>query len=240
MYQRNEADTKHTENVCLRKQLKRLKQESKESKREIQKLHSQLTEVHKLRKILILILNYTNKMIIVLDSLLTREVITFEGLSSAINNLLLMPNNYRGLKWTKIYYMHELFAIKKYPKSGYVTSFTPGGSLHIAFFNAEASISIEPPHEAFTLVSLSASAAWNDDLQLAITAYRNSIEIHYHNIVLLFGRPQRISLQWKNIDKVILKSSGGTANSGTGQQAEAHVALTQLIIDNMAETKVHL
>jgi len=50
MYKRSEANTKHTENICLKKQIKRLKHESKETKREIEKLNSQLTQIHKLRK----------------------------------------------------------------------------------------------------------------------------------------------------------------------------------------------
>jgi len=49
-YKRSEANTKHTENICLRKQIRRLKFESKESNREIEKLNSQLIEMHKLRK----------------------------------------------------------------------------------------------------------------------------------------------------------------------------------------------
>ncbi len=150
-----------------------------------------------------------------------------------------MPNKYRGLKWTKISYIHESFAIERYPESGYTTSFTPGGSLHIAFFNEEASISIEPPNETFTLISLSASAAWYDNLKLAITGYRNSIEVHYYSIVLLFGRPQRIALQWKNIDKVIFKPSGGTAHLRGDELSGTYVALTQLVIDDLAERKTN-
>jgi hypothetical protein len=171
---------------------------------------------------------------------LTRETITFEGLSSAADNLLSIPNSYKGLKWTEISYMHELFAIKKYPKSGYVTSFMPCGSLHIGYFSEEASVSVEPPNETFTLVSFTASAAWNDDLLLTITAYRNSVEVHYDDITLIFGRPQCITLQWKNIDKVVFEPMGGTAHPGNGGGAGTHVALTQLIIDNLTERKNNL
>ncbi len=51
MYKRSEATTKHTENICLKKQIKRLNHESKESKREIQKLSSELNEIRRLSKI---------------------------------------------------------------------------------------------------------------------------------------------------------------------------------------------
>jgi UDP-N-acetylenolpyruvoylglucosamine reductase len=57
-YKKNEVATKHTENMCLKKQLKGLKHEYKEIKTEIQKLNSQLTEMRQLTsKILISIPN---------------------------------------------------------------------------------------------------------------------------------------------------------------------------------------
>jgi hypothetical protein len=136
--------------------------------------------------------------------------------------------------------MHELYAIKKWPKSGYVTSFMPCGSLHTAFFHESATINTELPDETFTLVSLIASAAWNDDLMLNITAYRRSVVVNNHNIALFFGRPQRISLQWKDIDKVILKPSGGTLHPGSGGGAGPYLVLTQLTIDKLGITDTNL
>jgi hypothetical protein len=118
-----------------------------------------------------------------------------------------------------------------------MTSFKPGGSLQIAYFYEPATINTGLQYEAFTLASLTASAAWNDDLQLTITAYRHSAEINNHNITLLFGRPQRINLQWKNIDKVIFKASGGTAHPGSGEGVLPHAIITQLTINNLVEAK---
>ena len=111
----------------------------------------------------------------------------------------------------------------------------PGGSLHLAFFEKEASISRESSDENFDLVSLSASAAWNDDSQLTISGYRNSIMVINQNVTLLFGRPQRISLQWKNIDKIVLKSSGGSLYPGIDENGGYYVVLTQLVINNLNE-----
>jgi hypothetical protein len=48
VYRKNEATTKHTESICLREQLNRLRNESKDSKSEIQKLRSQLTAIQTL------------------------------------------------------------------------------------------------------------------------------------------------------------------------------------------------
>jgi hypothetical protein len=175
-----------------------------------------------------------------LDSSITQEIITFDDLPSDIENAMRMPHKYKGLIWTRCYYMHELYAIKKWPKSGYVTSFMPCGSLHTAFFHESATINTELPDETFTLVSLIASAAWNDDLMLNITAYRRSVVVNNHNIALFFGRPQRISLQWKDIDKVILKPSGGTLHPGSGGGAGPYLVLTQLTIDKLGITDTNL
>jgi hypothetical protein len=152
----------------------------------------------------------------------------------------MIPSVYKGLKWTNMSYMHESHAVKNFPKSGYVTSFIPAGSLHIAFFKEVASISTKSSDEAFALVSLTACAAWNDDLQLTITAYRNSIQVNNHNIILLFGRPQRIFLRWKNIDKVTFKSSGGIAHSASGASAGTQIAITQLTTSDLADRKMIL
>lgn len=45
VYRRNEADTNHTENICLRAQLRQFREESKKNKLEIQELSRQLSEI---------------------------------------------------------------------------------------------------------------------------------------------------------------------------------------------------
>jgi len=178
-----------------------------------------------------------NELEIVLDSILSLKRITFEDLPSAINQSIRMPDKYKGLTWTNIHYMHELLARGKYPKSGYITSFMPAGSLQIAFFCEGATISIDPPIETFTLISFIASAAWNQSLQLAIMAYRNAEQIYYCEVTLFFGRPQRILLQWENIEQVFLKAFGGIPHPNNIGNNGAHVALTELVVNNLTETK---
>ena len=127
--------------------------------------------------------------------------------------------------------MHKSLATKTHPKSGYATSFDSGGSLHIAYFKDEASISVENTNETFTLISLDACAAWNDDLQLIITGHRNLTLINTHTITLLFGQPQHILLEWNNINKIIFKSYGGTTHPQSGGQAnDTQVVINQLKI----------
>jgi len=83
----------------------------------------------------------------------------------------------------------------------------------------------------FTLISFTACAASKDHLHLSITGHQNSIEIDTHTTTLLFGKPQLILLNWKDIDKITFKPSGGTAHPGTGRPAGLHVVITQLTID---------
>ncbi len=179
-----------------------------------------------------MIFNNNNKPIVVLDPSLGIAKITFDDLRSVVEESIRIPSTYRGLKWTDLSYAHERYWKKKHPKSGYAAAFTSGCDPHIAFFVDKASIAIERPNETFTFVSVTACAAWNDDLQLTITGHRNSTEINTHTATLLFGQPQLILLQWKNIDTITFKSSGGIkhlgAVSGVGG---SHVVITQLTID---------
>jgi hypothetical protein len=47
VYRRGDATTKHTENICLREQVRKLRDETKENKRMMQELTCQLHEIDK-------------------------------------------------------------------------------------------------------------------------------------------------------------------------------------------------
>jgi hypothetical protein len=164
---------------------------------------------------------------------MSQEVtIKFDDLPKVVGDWINIPSTYRELKWTGIFYGHESFLKTNCPNSGYVTSFTPGGSPHIAYFGEEASIDVEHSEKMFTLISLTACAAWNDNLELTIRGHRNSIQNNTHTTTLLFGKPGLIVLNWKDIDKVTFKSSGGTAHPGSGESAWLNVIITQLTINS--------
>jgi len=175
-------------------------------------------------------LNNNGKSTIVVDPSLKKASITFDDLPSAEEANKVIPSAYRDLKWTEIYYTHELLLKKQYPKSGYITAFMPGSSPHVAYFCKEASISVENSDKTFTFVSVTACAALKDDLQLTVTGYRNSIQTNTHTTTLLFGKPQLILLNWKNIDKVTFTPSGGTAHPDNVEWTGLHVVITQLTV----------
>ena len=106
-----------------------------------------------------------------------------------------MPTIYQGIKWTGVRYRHKEFANARQPKSGYRGSVIPGGSSHAAYFRDDASLRTEFSNRVFTLVSITACAAWSDDLQSTITRHQRSTQVDTHTVLLLFGRPQMILLQ---------------------------------------------
>jgi hypothetical protein len=79
--------------------------------------------------------------------------------------------------------------------------------------------------------SVSACAAWNDNIQLTIIGLRNSRQVNIHTTILSFGQPQVILLHWKDVDKVILRPFGGATHPGSSPVPLPHVILTQLTID---------
>ncbi|CAF4080939.1 unnamed protein product, partial [Rotaria sordida] len=198
VYKRADAISQHTEIICLKEQIRQARTESKENKDEIHELNAELNEIR------------------LLYPLITKMKITFDDLPIAADRSQLISNMYRGFIWTDIAYGNELFWKIRQPKSGYVTSFKRGGSRHIAFFKDNASISAGSRNHKFTFVSVTACAAWNDDLKLTIMGYQNSTSTNMHTTNLLYGKPQLILLRWKDVDKVIFTSSGGTPHPGNG------------------------
>ncbi|CAF3492398.1 unnamed protein product [Rotaria sp. Silwood1] len=215
VFKRADLNQKHTEIICLKEQIRQLQYESKEYKREIHELNLQLDEMR------------------IMNPSITETKITFNDLQGTADNCYRIPAQYRGLEWTGMNYIHKSFAIKNHPTSGYATSFMPNGSSYIAYFRGEASVSVKNPDEIFTLFSVTACAAWNDNLQLIITGYRNVLEIKKHTVTLLFGKPQFILLHWEDIDKVTFVSSGGTAHPGSGSATGPQVILTQITMDSL-------
>jgi hypothetical protein len=160
-----------------------------------------------------------------------KRIFNFSDLPTAVDAVKAIPDIYQGIRWSGIAYIHKEYVSAKHPDSGYAGAFIPNGSSHIAWFRNEGSLSAQSADEVFTLVSVTACAAWNDDMQLIITAYRESTETDMHIVTLLFGKPQTTLLQLENIDKVLFEASGGTLHPHSGGTAStAIVILTQLTL----------
>lgn len=138
--------------------------------------------------------------------------IRFDDLPSAAKQIKVIPSIYRGLRWNQICYTDKSYMTNNYPENGYAACFTNGNGPHLAFFEDEASISVENTNEIFNFISLDVCAIGQEYLQLTIIGQRNSLQINTHRVVLRFGKPQNILLEWNNIDKIIFKSSDAIRN----------------------------
>lgn len=170
---------------------------------------------------------------ITLDPSIAKSRITFHDLPNAVGDSKVIPHLYYGLKWNNIYYGQLLHLRQKNPRSGYAMAFNATDSSTVAVFMKNASITVVNPGRRFTLSSLTACAAWNDNLLLVIHGYRGSQQTNQYMTKLLFGKPQMFLLTWKDIDRITLESSGGTAHPGSGGTAEAHVIITQVTVDSL-------
>jgi hypothetical protein len=160
-----------------------------------------------------------------------RRTINFGDLPDATAAGRPIPPIYQGMRWTGICYMHKEYAGTKHRNSGYPGAFISNGSSHVAYFRDDVTLSSRSTYDVFTLVSMTACAAWKDGLELIITGHRESRQTDVHTVILLFGKPQTILLQWENIDKVVFKSSGGTPHPDTGgEDSSTQVAITQLVL----------
>jgi hypothetical protein len=159
------------------------------------------------------------------------EKITFGDIPNASMTLAALPTNYKNLKWTGFYSMHEEHAKKDYPDSGWTTVFMPDGSPYIVFSSSSASISVDNENILFGVVSLEACAAANDNLQLTITGYRKSTQVKTHTSTLLFGKPQLIQLHWTDIGMIKFQSSGGSQHPGCRHNG-SHFILNCLTISS--------
>ena len=231
VYQRQDAALRHTENICLKLQLRQMREETQVNKQELRKLVRQLADMQLRSKIRGSIRLLRNSEPALSDAVPAKRTINFSDLPDATGEPKWMPNIYQGMQWTEIYYMSRAYVNAKYPISGYSSAFNSVGSSNISFFKDEGSLSSQYKNVVFTLVSITVCSAWKDGLELTITGYRQSLDTNTHNAVLLFCKPQVIFLQWENIDEVVFKCSGGTIHAETQELPnDNQVIITQLTL----------
>ena len=178
---------------------------------------------------------------VLLDPVRMKRTINFSDLPDAAAKVKAIPTTYQGMRWTGISYMHKEYVNRSFPRSGYPGAFLSNGSSHVAWLKDEGSLSVQSVDDVFTLVSVTACAAWNDSLQLTFTGHKRSTQVDTHTVILLFGKPQMIFLQWENIDKVVFKAEGGTPHPETGATTStAIVVMTQLTLSWCFEWDWHI
>jgi len=163
----------------------------------------------------------------------TRRLITFDKLfeiekkvdSGALSEF------YEGLKWINVWYMHEQWVKANHALSGWKNAYT-NGHICIAFNGKGKPMSICAKRQGidtFSIISLEATAAWLDNLQVNVVGRRVKQDIYSITIVLQFNTSQVFNLDWKDIDEIQFIPISGVAHSGI-PYTEKYFAITWILL----------
>ena len=146
--------------------------------------------------------------------------ITFDDLPSSEGQSLLP--GYAGLYWNNVSFLNGL-ATTLNPsgyQAGTVSSpnviYNPGG-------NPATIIGITP----FDLLSVYATAAWKDNLQLEAKGYIGNTIVYNVTNTLSASAPTLINYNFYGVNRIIFSTSGGTQHSGYASTGE------QFVMDNL-------
>ncbi|CAF1339744.1 unnamed protein product [Adineta ricciae] len=157
----------------------------------------------------------------------TSTLITFDDLPT-ITVSTLISNGYFGLSWSNAYYDA---ASRNVPGSGYYTALSSGSYITLNGFGNPMAIASTTPN-TFNISSFIAAAAWNDNLNLAISGKRNGTTVYQQTVTLQVTNSTWVSLNWTYIDTVTFTTSGGTVNSlFAGTYSGSQFAMDDLCVD---------
>lgn len=159
-------------------------------------------------------------LLVVLASNAQAVVVNFDDL----NTKGFIPNSYNGLTWNNMYQVDGL-AYNGGVKNGYTAGTV--SKRHVAL-NAYGSPATIGSSSDFVLNSLYLTAAWNDDLIVSIKAFHDGTLNHAVTVILSAISPKRFTLNWKDVDSIVLTSSGGTLHKGYDGEGE------HFVLDNLA------
>jgi hypothetical protein len=130
-----------------------------------------------------------------------------------------VPDGYRGLNYENVF----LIDATTYPirHSGYVNGNTSPPKIAYNAAGDPASL-LAPDGETFSVRSLQATPAWNNDLQVVFEGYNGGVRVASYYIVLQGPTvPELIDLDgFENLTELYIVTSGGTdaITGGTGTQ----------------------
>jgi hypothetical protein len=141
-----------------------------------------------------------------------------------------VPDGYEGLSWDNFYFIN-----------GANHPVTPNGFMagtvspsNVAFKgSSDAIISASVP---FTFTSGYFTGAWNDRLEVTFTGYLEGVMVRSPVTYFVDStEPEFISLNWANIDELVISSAGGIVH-GYPYGAQG----TQVVMDNLIVSGVPL
>jgi hypothetical protein len=127
--------------------------------------------------------------------------------------------------------MHEQWVKANHTLSGWKNAYT-NGHICIAFNGKGNSMSIcasDSGTDTFSIISLEATAAWLDNLQVQIIGRRDKEDIYSATMVLQFDTSQIFNLNWEDIDEIQFIPIHGTSHPGI-QYTEKYFAITWILL----------
>jgi len=143
------------------------------------------------------------------------DVITFDDLPARTASQI--PNGYSNLNWSSGFTFFDPLSYFGSIPNGYSAAIVTGPN--VAYNSNEgtgdSSISFSSP-SPFTFNRVFLTAAWYDNLQVAITGFRGGVPISEDNriVALSATNPTLFTFNWTNVDRVTFRPFGGTQHVG--------------------------
>ncbi len=152
-----------------------------------------------------------------------QTLVTFDDLPDPGTNTLVIPVGYNGLNWVSFRYMDPLQRYDIHPNGYQAGTVSPN---YVAYDSGGSSASITNG-VPLNLMSAYLTAAWNDDLQMAVMGYIGTSLAYSNTYTLSATAPTLIYFNYLGVDDVHFDSFGGTKHAGYGNTDE------QFAMDNM-------
>jgi hypothetical protein len=163
------------------------------------------------------------------------DLLTFDDLQPPNDQGSPLPTIYHGLKWGNFFFVDSSLREKEEPGTGYKHGTISPNNVALNGFGNPASFT-SVGGTAFILDSFYLTGAFNNDLDVTVTASRLGVVLDTTTLIVSTTGPTLETLNWTGIDTLQFSSSGGTPHNGVFQGTQ--FALDNLTIDESAPSPV--
>jgi hypothetical protein len=142
-----------------------------------------------------------------------------------------VPSGYNGFNWTNMFGEHwdtNLDAGTGFENG----SVGPGTGVVFNGNGTQGTVVTSPTSTKFNFVGAYLTGAWNDGLNVTVTAFLNSVQVDTQTVTTSFSAPTFFEFDFNNIDTLKFTSSGGT------QAPNVNGSGTEFVMDNFTYTIV--
>jgi VCBS repeat-containing protein len=147
-----------------------------------------------------------NTATLVVNGVTDPTTLTFDDITT--NDGAIVPSGYGGLSWSGAWVLNATTYFTQ--DSGYFRGTTSG---EYVTYNS-GMLSVTDPVDEFDFVGVTLTAAWNDDLNIDVTGYRDGVELYSRTVVVSDDEPTPFTFNWEDVDRVTFQAYGGT-DAGT-------------------------